>query len=570
MAIYHKLKVALILIMWNQVTTSCAKTCSRDLSKVERGRVCNPSCTSDEQCTKPLEKCLCDDVCGKSCFNPGLKCKELPHLSSGLIFGEQRKYGSNVYYKCHENYILNGPVHRTCRSDGKWTGITPKCIHVSVCGQAGSKKAYRKLIVGPVRKVVRGEEAGRGAWPWQVMLIENNKSKAHESMESLLGGGTIINKKWVLSAAHLFSRWLVIKPLALDHTIFIVAGITRIPTPGSVLPQEMQVYRPREIIMHPLFNASNNDYDISLIRVGARLVPDETGFLKMNSTFPSYGFTFDEYVRPLCLPCINQWRDGVNELSEEQKFNEYSDDKCETSHGNLYGKMSIVTGFGVTRPMEEVPTFWAVKSTVLRQGYMEILPNRICQEGIRRIHRQYKAPQYTERMICARAINRAHLQDACSGDSGGPLMQKVSTNTGHEYWILVGIVSWGWGCANKDDDGFIFPGYYTNFTYFADWVYHKTAIGEYKWNGTSPIIQIRLFFHYRTSSTLEVVRRTIAVDTYSTINSMKQDIEYIDPRFAKAKQFIYDKNNKRLYSRRTLKSQGVKSGDPLLVAVHGG
>ena len=45
-------------------------------------------------------------------------------------------------------------------------------------------------------------------------------------------------------------------------------------------------------------------------------------------------------------------------------------------------------------------------------------------------------------MICAAGRNR----DACYSDSGGPLMVKTGCG-GKESWILVGVVSWGRGCA---------------------------------------------------------------------------------------------------------------------------
>ena len=45
-------------------------------------------------------------------------------------------------------------------------------------------------------------------------------------------------------------------------------------------------------------------------------------------------------------------------------------------------------------------------------------------------------------MICAAGRNR----DACYSDSGGPLM--VKTGCGYkDSWVLVGVVSWGRGCA---------------------------------------------------------------------------------------------------------------------------
>jgi len=56
-------------------------------------------------------------------------------------------------------------------------------------------------------------------------------------------------------------------------------------------------------------------------------------------------------------------------------------------------------------------------------------------------------------MICAAAEGKG----TCQGDSGGPL---VSGN------VLVGIVSWGYGCADAD-----YPGVYTNVADYYNWIY---------------------------------------------------------------------------------------------------
>lgn len=56
-------------------------------------------------------------------------------------------------------------------------------------------------------------------------------------------------------------------------------------------------------------------------------------------------------------------------------------------------------------------------------------------------------------MICAGYLEEK--QDSCSGDSGGPL---VASNR------LVGIVSWGIGCARKH------PGIYADVAFYRDWI----------------------------------------------------------------------------------------------------
>ena len=50
--------------------------------------------------------------------------------------------------------------------------------------------------------------------------------------------------------------------------------------------------------------------------------------------------------------------------------------------------------------------------------------------------------------------------DTCQGDSGGPLMSFTNNQ-----WMLVGITSYGTGCALAD-----YPGVYTRVSYYVDWI----------------------------------------------------------------------------------------------------
>ena len=69
--------------------------------------------------------------------------------------------------------------------------------------------------------------------------------------------------------------------------------------------------------------------------------------------------------------------------------------------------------------------------------------------------------QITSSMLCAEHPKR---KDACQGDSGGPLVKKSGSGSGEEF-ELVGVVSWGVGCAHDD-----FPGVYARVSAEYRWI----------------------------------------------------------------------------------------------------
>jgi trypsin len=98
-------------------------------------------------------------------------------------------------------------------------------------------------------------------------------------------------------------------------------------------------------------------------------------------------------------------------------------------------------------------------SDLLNEASLRVIPNQRCNnvEGYwGGMHVSFQG-YISESMMCAAFKDR----DACQGDSGGPLIVK---GTDGDADLLVGLVSWGLGCAND------FPGVYSRVSSGYNWI----------------------------------------------------------------------------------------------------
>lgn len=112
------------------------------------------------------------------------------------------------------------------------------------------------------------------------------------------------------------------------------------------------------------------------------------------------------------------------------------------------GEACFVSGWGNTQNLLESREW-------LRQVQVPLVNQQVCSDK----YKQYGG--VTERMICAGYLEGG--KDACQGDSGGPMVT--------ESHVLVGVVSWGYGCAKPN-----YPGVYSRVATARDWIKEHSGV----------------------------------------------------------------------------------------------
>ncbi|KAF2895871.1 hypothetical protein ILUMI_10306 [Ignelater luminosus] len=227
-------------------------------------------------------------------------------------------------------------------------------------------------------------------FPWMALLRYKDQFGTDKGFKC---GGTIINNKYVLTAAHCIltgQEMLTISGARLGEwristEIDCIQNLAIEDCADPVVDVDIS-----ETIPHPYYSARNGNNDVGLVRL-EKIV------------------NFTDFIRPICLPPMDLPMPPV-------------------------GTIMTVCGWGAIENGSQ--------SDVKLKVDLPLVSNAVCAQRVS------SSTRISPNQICA---GGEEGKDACQGDSGGPLMRTYVDDD--SQWYQEGVVSRGRGCGKKNYPG---------------------------------------------------------------------------------------------------------------------
>ncbi|XP_065331420.1 proclotting enzyme-like [Cloeon dipterum] len=291
---------------------------------------------------------LRQSICFKSLFVPGVCCPQSESGFSDAVTSRPTTTTTTTTTTTYRPFITSTlrPPFIIARPPSLGTDVSAESTNSIARNDCGISETAKFRVVG-------GSESLPGRWPWMAAIFLHGSKRTE-----FWCGGTLMNERYVLTAAHC-TRDTRQRPFSARQFTVRLGDVDLGRDDEPSLPQTFQV---ADVKAHPKFSRVGFYNDIALLKLDGRAQRSK-------------------YVSLICLPPPALRSD------------------------TFVGQRPTVVGWGTTY-------YGGKESTVQRQVDLPVWRNEDCDSS-------YFQP-ITSSFICAGYSEGG--KDACQGDSGGPLM----------------------------------------------------------------------------------------------------------------------------------------------------